>query len=150
MKIFAVLAQLIAFCFSTSVAMPAQGMIRVMKYRPLTEVKEKEICIYAEHELNPKRENIGHPQNTKDPIVCRLVVSAEAESNLKAPNKTLSNSVVKRFEFGKLSKACVSYHKILPKDYTVKHFKSLTTECATLAAAKRVFPEFKAQAGKLY
>jgi hypothetical protein len=124
---------------------PAQAMLRVLKYRPLTEVQDQKICVYAKHEKNRNPENQLHPQNTKDPIVCRLMIIGEAlpiQGSVTQQRK-LTQSVVKKFEFGTLTKACVSYAKDLPTGFKIKDFAGMNTECTTAESASRVFPEFK-------
>ncbi len=131
-------------------ASSAPAMIRVLKYRPLTEVNRTSICIYAQHERNFKKENRTHPQNTKTAIVCRLSVSGEAlpMAGSVTDRKLLSASVVQRYDFETLTKACVSFQKDLPKDYAIKALSGLTTECSTLEASQRVFPEYKPSLSK--
>lgn len=123
----------------------AYGMLRVLKYRPLTEVQDQQICVYARHEKNRNPENQFHPQNTKDPIVCRLVIMGEAwpTQGSVAHTRKLSGSVVKKFEFEALTKACVSFAKELPQGFKIKDFAGMNTECATADSATRLFPDFK-------
>ncbi|WP_141735274.1 hypothetical protein [Oligoflexus tunisiensis] len=122
-------------------APPAHGMLRVLKYRPLTEVQDQQICVYAKHEKNRNPDHQFHPQNTRDPIVCRLKILGEAwpQKGSVAQSRTLAASVVQKFEFGTLTKACVSFAKDLPEGYRIKDFAGMNTECATAEAAPRVF-----------
>jgi hypothetical protein len=126
-------------------APPAQGMLRVLKYRPLTEVQDQTICVYARHEKNRNPENQFHPQNTRDPIVCRLKIMGEArpEKGSIAHSRTLTATVVQRFEFETLTKSCVSFAKDLPEGYRIKDFAGMNTECATAEAAPRLFSDSK-------
>lgn len=122
-------------------ASPAAAMLRVLKYQSLTEVSDRKICVYAQHEMNPKRENHGHPQNTREPIVCRLSIKAEARG--PGGKKTvLEGETIERFAFETLQKSCADYSASLPKGFKVEKFSGLSTECATGEAGPRVFPAF--------
>ncbi len=129
---------------------PAAAMVRVMKYRPMTTVSADEVCVFARHEMNPLRKNQANATNTKDPVVCRLTVDAEAAPRPplgRGDSKVLSHTAVQTFVFEELTKTCVSYRDLLPVGFHLQAFKGLSTECTTVTAAPRVFAGYKAPPG---
>jgi hypothetical protein len=57
--------------------------------------------------------------------------------------RKLTQAVVTKFEFGILTKSCVSFAKDLPEGFKIKDFAGMNTECTTAESASRVFPDFK-------
>lgn len=119
------------------------SMLRVLKYRSLTEVHRNSVCVYARHEHNPKRENLGHPQNTREPIVCRLSVTAEIVGHDEGHRSLVEAQKIQSFPYETLRKTCVDFGSKVPKNYRVKSYYGMSTECATDEAGPRVFPGYR-------
>ncbi len=141
---------LFSFIVSFLCTTPALAMLRVMKYRPMTEIKRSSLCIYAKHEVNRKAENQASLMNGSAPIACRLTVSAEAEkpalTKLGSGSKetrTLISSTISSYQFNRLTRSCVEFENVIEPGEKIVELKSLQTECSLLSAAPRVFPDWR-------
>lgn len=133
---------LIPFLFTE---LPANAMLRVLKYQPLTQVKDRSICVFSKHEHNPKRENLTAKLNGKSNIVCRLTVAALSKSKRGGRNYTIPKqaSNYQEFRFGELTKTCIDFSKTLSKNESLSAMAGMQSECTLAEASRRVFPDRK-------
>jgi hypothetical protein len=121
---------LASIALAVAIAPSANAVLAVIRHQDKTEVKEQEVCAFAEHTHSSKRDDRGSPINGKDPIVCALTFFA------KVGGKETKQSVVREFAYGKPSKSCVRFAG------KIETYHGLTTGCAPKSKARSVFKNY--------